>query len=346
MKQILLIGDSLYPEHSTSWVHVWKASLKDRGVPFEFMNWNDTNVLDAMDRADAILHPISHFSTEELKISRQLLIAAHLAGKAVFPSLHDLWHFDDKVAQSALFKFTKQSHPKTVLLLNNQVADPLGGHLSLPVVNKLRGGSGSYNVTKVTSQDQLNKVYHCMFSQGLQSKPKVFFKIWSAIKSVRSPADFFNKLLRARDFRKSYSVARHLPAERNYLYLQDYVAGATFDLKIVIVNNKLGYLCRHIRSNDFRASGSNDIYYDQSLISDAVIETCVAAFRTLNMTCAGFDVVVDPNTDTPSILEVSYGFSHKAILDCGVYFDLGTQTWVDQPLDVPVEILKVLDLVA
>lgn len=342
MKHILLIGDSLYPEHSTSWTHAWKAGLEARSIPFEFINWNDSGILDAMARADVILHAISHFSDEELKISRQLLIAANLSGKLVFPSLHDLWHFDDKIAQTALLKFTNRRHPETILLLNDKNSDPLGQQLSLPVIHKLRGGSGSYNVTKLSSTVELEKTYRNMFSSGLQSKPKVFFKIWSAIKSVRSFTDFFTKLLRARDFHKSYSVAKYLPTDRNYLYLQKFVAAAEFDLKIVIVNNKLGYLCRHIRSNDFRASGSNDIFYDRNLVSNDTIQECVAAFRALNMTCAGFDVVIDPNTALPEILEVSYGFSHRAIFKCGAYFDLSNQVWVDQPLDVPIEILKVL----
>lgn len=344
MKQILLIGESIYPEHSTSWTHAWKADLLERNIPFRFIKWNDPSILDAMARADVILHPISHFSTEELKISRQLLIAAHLSGKAVFPSLYDLWHFDDKVAQTALFTFTNQRHPNAVLLLNSEEQNPLGEKLSLPVIHKLRGGSGSYNVNKITSQAELEKTYQKMFGQGLQSKPKVFFKVWSAIKSVRSPADFLEKLFRAPDFYKSYSVAKHLPTDGNYLYLQEFIAGITFDLKIAIVNNKLGYCCRHVRSNDFRASGSNDIFYDHSLISDDVIQECLAAFNVLNMTCAGFDVVIDPKTGRPRILEVSYGFSHKAIFDCGLYYDLATETWINHPLDVPLEILKALDV--
>lgn len=344
MKHILLIGDTMYPEHSTSWTHAWKAGLENRNIPFNFLMWNDSGILDAMATADVILHSISHFSTEELKISRQLLIAAHLAGKVVFPSLYDLWHYDDKVAQTALLKFTNRLHPKTVLLLNDKETDPLGGTLSLPVIHKLRGGSGSYNVSKLTSRDELEKTYKKMFGQGLQSKPKLLFKIWSTVKSVRSTKDFYKKLLRAGDLRKSYSVAKHLPADRNYLYLQEFVSGLTFDLKIVIVNKKLGYLCRRIRSNDFRASGSNNIFYDRSMISNDVIEECLAAFHALNMTCAGFDVVIDPNTGIPSILEVSYGFSHKAIYDCGVYYDLAAKAWVDRPLDVPLEILKALDV--
>jgi hypothetical protein len=49
-------------------------------------------------------------------------------------------------------------------------------------------------------------------------------------------------------------------------------------------------------------------------------------------------MVVDSRTGQPLILEVSYGFSHEALLRAGGYFDR-SGAWHDVPLNAPRAVL-------
>ena len=53
----------------------------------------------------------------------------------------------------------------------------------------------------------------------------------------------------------------------------------------------------------------------------------------------GYDYVVDKETGEGLIVEMSYGFSHEAIMSSGGYYDRNLQ-WHDEPLNAPYEIIK------
>jgi hypothetical protein len=57
----------------------------------------------------------------------------------------------------------------------------------------------------------------------------------------------------------------------------------------------------------------------------------------------GYDYVVDKKTREGLIIEISYGFSHEALLSAGGYFDR-KGNWHDEPLNAPEEILRNLIL--
>ena len=52
----------------------------------------------------------------------------------------------------------------------------------------------------------------------------------------------------------------------------------------------------------------------------------------------GFDFVVNKDTGEGMIVEMSYGFSHQAIMTSKGYYDRDLN-WHDEPLNAPVEIL-------
>ena len=53
----------------------------------------------------------------------------------------------------------------------------------------------------------------------------------------------------------------------------------------------------------------------------------------------GYDYVIDNKNGEAKIIEISYGFSHIALLQSGGYFDRNGK-WFDEPLNAPEEILK------
>ncbi|GHT33432.1 hypothetical protein AGMMS49574_19080 [Bacteroidia bacterium] len=111
-------------------------------------------------------------------------------------------------------------------------------------------------------------------------------------------------------------------------------------MKVVVVNDiKLGFIARHIRKNDFRASGGEDIYFDKSLVTKNIIDSAFYVSDQLGFQCMGYDYVVDSKTGKGQIVEMSYGFSHTALLQANGYFDRNGK-WYDEPLNAPEEILE------
>jgi hypothetical protein len=53
----------------------------------------------------------------------------------------------------------------------------------------------------------------------------------------------------------------------------------------------------------------------------------------------GYDYVVNSKTGKGLIVEMSYAFSHTALLQSNGYFDRNGN-WHDEPLNAPEEILK------
>ena len=98
-------------------------------------------------------------------------------------------------------------------------------------------------------------------------------------------------------------------------------------------------MTRHTRKADFRASGSGDIFYDKSLITDDIIRSAFEAADKLDVQCIGFDYVTNRKTNKGFIIEMCHGFDVDAIYESGGYWDRGLK-WHDEPLNVKYEIME------
>ena len=71
----------------------------------------------------------------------------------------------------------------------------------------------------------------------------------------------------------------------------------------------------------------------------SMIQSAFKAYDALKSDCTGLDMIKDPKTNKPVILEVSYGFSHQAQLDAKGYFDRNC-IWHDDPFNPPQALLE------
>ena len=133
--------------------------------------------------------------------------------------------------------------------------------------------------------------------------------------------------------------ATAFPNEKGYVFFQEFVPNNGYDLKIVVVGNKLSYIVRKVRSGDFRASGGGDLFYDRSLVTKDIIESAFSVNEKLGFSCMGYDFVVDKASGKGKIVEISYGFSHTALMEAGEYLEKNGD-WVKEPLNAPYEVLN------
>lgn len=337
---VAIVKSDFHDNHSSAWGQVWINYCRKNNIKHKLVDWRDFGFFDELAAHNIVLWHYSHYSPDEMLFAPSILAALKEKGCRVFPDHADSSHFDDKVAQAYLLKAlgidAPINYPLHSLQSVKEWIDKIG---KFPVVAKLRTGSGSNNVVLISNKNDLNKYASKMFHSGIRSNPSTFFKLKSNIRSTKSFKEFTNRLKRVPEFLFSRKIAKSLPTEKGYIYLQEFIENVNYDLKVAIVGDRLSFVARGIRSGEFRASGSGNLFYDRDLLDENIIKLAFQAYDALDSDCTGLDIVKDPKTNKPVILEVSYGFSHQAQIGAGGYFDRNCN-WHDSPFNPPEALLK------
>lgn len=339
---IAIVKSDFHGRHSGSWSDEWLLQCKEMGLKHELVDWRKAGSFEHLTDFDIVLWHYSHYSSDEMRFAAGMLEALSDSGCKVFPDYAESRHFDDKVIQSYVLKGLNIPAPSNYCLHSKIAVEEWANRVGcFPVVAKLRSGSGSNNVILIHNESELSKYSSTMFGKGISATPSPFLKIKSNVASSKNAKVFYNRLKRAPEFLFTLMQSIGGQKEKGYVYLQEFVPGVDYDLKIVVVGDKLSFIGRSVRKGDFRASGGGGIFYDKKLVSKTLIDSAFEAAKKLGSDCIGFDYIIDPATQKPLVLEMSYGFSHQALLSSGGYFDRDGN-WYDEPLNVPKEIIKLM----
>lgn len=325
--------------HSTNWSLAWEEYCKENSLSYSIVNPFKVGVISELMNYDVILWHYSNYSFKDMLMAKNILFTLEDHGKKVFPSFKDAWHFDDKLAETYLLESINAPIPKSYYYYDSKSLEADINNLSFPIIAKLRNGSGSHNVKMLKSKQELYSYSKKMFTSGISSAPSLLYKASSNIKSSKSIKTFINRAKRIPEFLRSLSNAKKFNIERGYVYLQEFIPNDGYDLKVVVVGNKLSFIGRNIREGEFRASGGGDLFYDRNRITKDVIDSAFKTSDALGFQCMGYDYVVNTQTQKGIIIEISYGFSHQALLSAGGYFDRNGE-WHNEPLNVPEDVLK------
>lgn len=326
--------------HSTSWSEAWIKYCEQNKIDYDVINCYDTHIIEQLTQYDILLWHISHHSYHDMIFARDIIYTAQKMGVKTFPDFDTLWHFDNKIAQSYLLKAMKVVVPDFwAFFILDDAIKWIKKECVFPVIAKLKSGSGSMNVKLIKNRSEAISYSKKMFSSGFNASPNPLFKISSNVRSSKSLHDIIARFKRIPDFLQTLKGSSSFPNEKKYLYFQEFIPNNGFDLKIVTVGDKLSFIARNIRKNDFRASGGGDIFFDRDLVDKSIIESAFEASNKLGVQCMGYDYVVDKGNGIGKIVEMSYGFSHKALLMAGGYWDKDLK-WHDHGLNAPHEVLK------
>lgn len=338
--KIAIVFNSKNLTHSGSWSIPWKEYCENNQLKYEMVDETEMNLLERLFNFDVVLWHFSGFNYSHMMFARSILFSLQSRGIQVFPGYNEAWHFDDKIAESFLLQSIGASIPKYFFFMEKENAIQWAkSHQSYPIVAKLKNGSGSHNVKIMNNQHEAIQYIDTMFGEGFESNPSILFKGKSNFTSSKSFDVLFKRIKRIPEFLRNYKKSKLFPNEKNYVYFQEFIPNDGFDLKVVVVGDKLSYIARNVRKGDFRASGGGSLYYDKSLITQQIIDSAFGVSDKLNFKCMGYDYVIDNSTNTCKIVEVSYGFSSQALIDAGGYFTRQGK-WFDEPLNVPQEIIK------
>jgi glutathione synthase/RimK-type ligase-like ATP-grasp enzyme len=337
--KVAIIKNDFHDKHGAPWSHDWIKVCLDEDITFDLVEWRVQDVVNKLKFYDIVLWHFSHYSYSEMSFARSILSALKYSGVLTFPAYDDYWHFDDKVSQVYLLNSLGSATPSNWIFyslkgVNNWLLEAP----QFPIVAKLKTGSGSNNVRLFKNTNQVKSFAQKMFSSGINTSPSPIFKIRSNLQSSRSWGDVVSRLKKSPSFFFSLTSARQLNREKSYVYLQEFIPGAKFDIKVAVVGEKLSFIGRKVRIGDFRASGGGDLFYDRSLVSKKIIDIAFNVADHIGSQCLGLDFVINPIDSEPYIIEISFGFSSSALENCGGYFTRSGE-WVNTPLSAPREIL-------
>ena len=327
-------------KNSESEVPGWEDWLKEHNIPFEYVDCYRYDIISKLDKYSGLIWWYENYAIADLLEAQNILDIAEKKGLAVYPNHNTAWHFDDKIAEMYAFQSVGAPIPKSWVFYDKEKCLSWANtKAKYPIVAKLRCGSGSNNVKLLKTASEAEAYIKRMFGKGFNPAPSLAYKTFSKVQSTRDWKTFVNRAKRIPDFLWTRRFAKQLPVEKGYCYFQEFIPNEGYDIKIAVVGDKLSYFLRNIRKGDFRASGSGDFYYNNTMIKEQIIKTAFETKDALKMQCIGFDYVVDNRTGEGKIIEMCHGFDRDAVFAAKGWFDRNCQ-WHDESMNVDYEILN------
>jgi len=315
--------------------------LKSNNIQYKIVDaYSNSIISDLQDCTGFFLH-FYHNNPKDVLFAKQLIYSLELSGKKVFPNFKTSWHFDDKVGQKYLLEsfglplipsFVAYSKTDAFNLIENQ---------EFPIVFKLRGGAGSFNVSLIRTKEDAKSMINKCFGKGFRQVNPINGISYEYKKLLKDGFNY-NRLL---ELLKAIShlvipfkIEESLGREKGYFYFQTFIPDCSFDYRVQFIGDICYAMKRNVRKNDFRASGGGDIDYDGSNIPIEVIKLAKKVRDTLDMQSMAIDIL--PFGNEYVIAEVSYAFAiDEGECDFG-YYD-SNLTWIKQKFN-PYEFMAKL----
>ncbi|MHB2153611.1 ATP-grasp domain-containing protein [Calditrichota bacterium GD2] len=298
----------------------WIAYCENKDIPYKLVNCYKPDIIRQLDDCDAFMWHFYQANYKDALFAKQLIYSLQLAGKKVFPDFNTMWHFDDKVGQKYLLEAIGAPLVPSYVFYTQKEALQWIEQTTFPKVFKLRGGAGSQNVKLVKTKKQAINLVKKAFGKGFKQYQAFdnFKERWRKYKLGKTNLnDVIRGIIR---FVYPTEYARMRSNEKGYVYFQDFIPNNKFDIRVVVVDDKSFALKRLTRENDFRASGSGHLIYRKSEINDKCVKIAFEVNKKIQSQCIAFDFVFDSHNN-PLIVEISYGFSHRAYDLCEGYWD-------------------------
>lgn len=341
-KPIAICDTSRVFKHYTQWTSRFAEYCEENGIPYELVNCYETDIVNRLTQYSILIWNYEIVVISDKLEARNIIRVAENKGLTCFPSSDEGWHFDDKIAEMYAFQSVDAPIPASwVFYIEDECINWLRTKASYPLIAKLRCGAGSNNVKMLRNPREAVAYTRRMFGKGFDPTPSIGYKAYSKLQSSPDIQTVIARMKKIPQFLDTRKHAKMMPIERGYCYFQEYVPNDGFDLKVVVVNDKMTFCNRSVRRNDFRASGGGDIHYNRSLITDEIIDSAYDTADKLKLNCVGFDYVVDKRTCKGLIVEMCYAFDYEVQQSLGAWVDRN-HVWHEEPVCVPDEIVKMM----
>jgi len=312
----------------------WVEYCKKNNIKYQLIDCYDNNIIEIMRRFDILLWSWNLNDFSSSIIAKDIIFALEKMGKIVFPNFKTSYLYDNKMGQKYLLESIGNniSIPSYIFYTKNSAKKWIN-QTEFPKVFKLSSGAGALNVELCYNKHQANKLLNIAFGKGFSKINRTsWFK--DKLKKFQEQPSKYNFKILIKSIGRLFIPTEHekyMNNEKGYIYFQDFIPKNTFDLRIIIINNKAIGIKRLCRKDDFRASGSEKIIYDKNQIDIKSIKIAFNVSKKLNFQCMAYDFVYGVDNQ-PLIVEMSYHFSATAYDKCQGYWDENLN-WYNEPIN-------------
>ncbi|MCF8367435.1 MAG: hypothetical protein K9G76_00235 [Bacteroidales bacterium] len=305
---------------------VYRQILDYNNIEHIELDINDLQFWDKVKSIDLFLAKISQID-DDLKLAAQIIpIINNTLKIPCFPNYPTVWHYDDKVKQYYLLSQFGFPIVESYVFWDRISAVEWAKKMEYPLVFKLKGGSGSANVTLVRSFSKAKKLINKSFGKGIHPH---FYDLPGKFKAYnynyKKIAKFLFKPYYNKYFRKVNGYSNYT-RHKNYVYFQKFIPNNDHDLRVAILGNRAWAFKRFVRPNDFRASGSNNYDARRDQIDMRAVKIAFEISKKLNFQSMAYDFVYDEKNN-PLVVEISYTYGDYPEFSNG-YWDENLN-WVD-----------------
>lgn len=298
----------------------WIKYCEKEKIEYKVVDAFDSNIIEQLKDFDIFMWHHHHAQYKDVLTAKRILFALEHAGIKVFPDFKTGWHFDDKVAQKYLLEAIEAPLVPSYVFYDKKQALAWAKNTSYPKVFKLKGGAGASNVKLVKNFNQASALIHKSFGKGFKQYDGIE-ALKEKVRKLKIGKENFTNVLKAliRVFIPT-EFSRQQPAERGYVYFQDFMPNNDLDIRVIVIGNKAFAIKRLVRENDFRASGSGEIDYTNNINLDC-LKIAFDIHDKIKSQCTAFDFIFSED-NRPLIVEISYGFSVEAYDLCKGFWDI------------------------
>ncbi|MFV8835528.1 ATP-grasp domain-containing protein [Aquisalimonas sp. APHAB1-3] len=260
----------------------WLARGREAGYDMRRVDAFCDHFFDDLRGCDGFMWRFGYLPVPRLLAKRVLPAVEQGMQIPVFPDANTVWHFEDKIAQHLLLEGIGIPQPKTWVFWEQNEALGFCREATYPFVIKLAYGFRSSNVRLVRTFAEAKAWIDELFGPGLNSL-------------AHSPATPLGRYLR-----RARAASRTLLGLRarggadfshGYLYVQEFLPDNTFDTRIAVIGERVFGFRRFNRDDDFRASGSGRIDWDQQAIDIEAVRLGFEIARRLRAQTVAIDVL-------------------------------------------------------
>lgn len=244
----------------------YERFLKNNNIVYKYYNPLSSDWMEQARGFDLIIwHTNSDPSTQE--IAEGKIYVLEKMGVKCLPSYDEVWSYENKIRANYLYELYELPSIPTFISHSKSDAMSYINKAKFPIISKLSTGSASYGVEKIDNIKDATKLVTQVFSY---KGKETYFK-------------YIN--------------------QKDYVYFQEFIEDATYDLRILCVGEDLFGYYRYPNEGDFRASGAGN--YQKKEIPTEALELAYEVYKAFGSSFLATDFVYSEKINQFLIIESS-----------------------------------------
>lgn len=245
----------------------YERFLQNNNIKYEYFDIHSHTWIEHAKRYNVVVwHPESSPSAQIE--ARQKIFVLEQLGIKCFPSFKEVFKCEDKVEMHYFYKTNNLPEIPTFVSNSKNDAILFANNTKYPIVSKITTSSSSYGVRLLKTKQQTIKLINEVFSP---TGKKTHWKYIS---------------------------------QKDYVYFQNFIDDAEFDLRVIVVGNSLFGYYRYANKGDFRASGAG--HYEKKAIPVTALDLAWSTYLAFGSPPSlATDFVFSPKENKYFIIESS-----------------------------------------